>query len=333
MAADARPHHPGRRRQPGDALLDQPRPARGRLRRCSRPPPAARRWRWRAGAPTWSCSTSTCPTSTASRSAAAPRRSRDTRASPVIHLSATFVNDVDKVHGLEAGADGYLTHPVEPPVLIATVNAFLRARQAEDAMRDAARPSSRRSSTRAATASRCSATSMIYPRRQPGDVPTARPRPRDEIVGKHLSAFLPPHPRHMRRRGRTRPLATGVVARRAAAAARRRQRRRPRVDTCRSTPCPDIRLAIIADITERTRDRGRARAAAGQRARRARRGRARQPAQGRVPGGAVARAAHAAERHRRLVAGAQEQGAGRRRRPTSSTASRRSSATPGSRRS
>jgi PAS domain S-box-containing protein len=50
---------------------------------------------------------------------------------PVIHLSATFVKDVDKVQGLERGADGYLTHPVEPPVLIATVNAFLRARQAE----------------------------------------------------------------------------------------------------------------------------------------------------------------------------------------------------------
>ena len=51
---------------------------------------------------------------------------------PVIHLSATFVQDVDKVTGLEAGADGYLTHPVEPPVLIATVNAFLRARSAEE---------------------------------------------------------------------------------------------------------------------------------------------------------------------------------------------------------
>ena len=51
---------------------------------------------------------------------------------PVIHLSATFVTDVDKVHGLEVGADGYLVHPVEPPVLIATVKAFLRARQAED---------------------------------------------------------------------------------------------------------------------------------------------------------------------------------------------------------
>jgi PAS domain S-box-containing protein len=50
---------------------------------------------------------------------------------PVIHLSATFVNDVAKVQGLEGGADGYLTQPVEPPVLVATVKAFLRTRQAE----------------------------------------------------------------------------------------------------------------------------------------------------------------------------------------------------------
>jgi PAS domain S-box-containing protein len=54
---------------------------------------------------------------------------------PVIHLSATFVNDVHKVQGLDAGADGYLTHPVEPPVLVATVNAFLRTRQAENERR------------------------------------------------------------------------------------------------------------------------------------------------------------------------------------------------------
>ncbi|HEX8912011.1 MAG TPA: ATP-binding protein, partial [Humisphaera sp.] len=59
-----------------------------------------------------------------------------TSRTPVIHLSATFVKDVDKVQGLEAGADGYLTHPVEPPVLVATVNAFLRARRAEDAVRE-----------------------------------------------------------------------------------------------------------------------------------------------------------------------------------------------------
>ena len=50
---------------------------------------------------------------------------------PVIYLSASFVDDVHKVQGYEAGADGYLTHPVESAVLIATVNAFLRTRAIE----------------------------------------------------------------------------------------------------------------------------------------------------------------------------------------------------------
>jgi PAS domain S-box-containing protein len=58
-----------------------------------------------------------------------------TARTPVIHLSATFVNAADQVRGFEMGADGYITHPVEAPVLIATVNAFLRTRRAEDAMR------------------------------------------------------------------------------------------------------------------------------------------------------------------------------------------------------
>ena len=59
----------------------------------------------------------------------------DTARIPVVHLSATFTNAADQVRGLDMGADGYITHPVEPPVLIATVNAFLRTRRAEDAMR------------------------------------------------------------------------------------------------------------------------------------------------------------------------------------------------------
>ena len=53
---------------------------------------------------------------------------------PIVYLSATFVDDVDKAHGIDAGADGYLTHPVEAPVLVATVKALLRARAAEDAV-------------------------------------------------------------------------------------------------------------------------------------------------------------------------------------------------------
>jgi len=54
----------------------------------------------------------------------------------VLQMSATFVNDADTVRALESGADACLTEPFEPPVLIATVRALLRARQAEDALRD-----------------------------------------------------------------------------------------------------------------------------------------------------------------------------------------------------
>ena len=66
------------------------------------------------------------------------RRLREIEATarlPILHLSATFTSTDSKVSGLESGADGYLTHPIEPPVLIATVNAFLRARSAEAELR------------------------------------------------------------------------------------------------------------------------------------------------------------------------------------------------------
>ncbi|HEX7004117.1 MAG TPA: ATP-binding protein [Trueperaceae bacterium] len=50
---------------------------------------------------------------------------------PVLHISATFIDADSQVRGLESGADGYLTYPLEPPVLIATVRAHLRLREAE----------------------------------------------------------------------------------------------------------------------------------------------------------------------------------------------------------
>ena len=53
----------------------------------------------------------------------------------VMHLSATSILADDQVSGLESGADTYLTEPVEPAVLVATIKAFLRARAAEDALR------------------------------------------------------------------------------------------------------------------------------------------------------------------------------------------------------
>jgi PAS domain S-box-containing protein len=54
---------------------------------------------------------------------------------PVLHLTAAYVTDEDKVRGLDAGADAYLTHPVEPAVLIATVHALVRTHAAEQGMR------------------------------------------------------------------------------------------------------------------------------------------------------------------------------------------------------
>lgn len=58
-----------------------------------------------------------------------------TRATPVLHISASSVQPSHQVHGFEAGADAYLVEPVDPGLLIATINAFLRARQAEEALR------------------------------------------------------------------------------------------------------------------------------------------------------------------------------------------------------
>jgi PAS domain S-box-containing protein len=59
------------------------------------------------------------------------RAAPETAQLPVLHLSATFTNAADYVLGFEAGADCYLTRPVEPPVLIATVRTLLFARHAD----------------------------------------------------------------------------------------------------------------------------------------------------------------------------------------------------------
>lgn len=50
---------------------------------------------------------------------------------PVLQLSASMVESESRSMGLEHGADGYLTYPVEPRELIAHVHALLRVRSAE----------------------------------------------------------------------------------------------------------------------------------------------------------------------------------------------------------
>ena len=57
---------------------------------------------------------------------------------PVLQISASFISGEDKAKSLEAGADSYLTHPIDPVVLTATVRSLLRLRAAEAVARESA---------------------------------------------------------------------------------------------------------------------------------------------------------------------------------------------------
>src|SRR6185503_20821939 len=58
---------------------------------------------------------------------------------PIVHISATFVSDKAQDLAYEGGADSYLTDPVEPAVLLATIHSLLRLRRAEEGLRAASR--------------------------------------------------------------------------------------------------------------------------------------------------------------------------------------------------
>ena len=55
---------------------------------------------------------------------------------PVIHVSAASIQTGDIITGLNAGADAYLIHPVDPDVLLATLRTLLRVRETENALRE-----------------------------------------------------------------------------------------------------------------------------------------------------------------------------------------------------
>jgi signal transduction histidine kinase len=57
---------------------------------------------------------------------------------PVLNLTSAYGSGEHWATALDAGADAYLTHPVEPIVLVATIRSLLRTRQAEAEVRRAA---------------------------------------------------------------------------------------------------------------------------------------------------------------------------------------------------
>jgi two-component system, sensor histidine kinase len=52
----------------------------------------------------------------------------------ILHVSGTAISDGDRARGLNAGADAYLAEPVNPTVLLATADALLRVRHAEESL-------------------------------------------------------------------------------------------------------------------------------------------------------------------------------------------------------
>jgi PAS domain S-box-containing protein len=60
---------------------------------------------------------------------------RDRPETLVLQISASFISGGDRTRGLDAGADAYLTQPVEPSELVASVRALLRIREAEARLR------------------------------------------------------------------------------------------------------------------------------------------------------------------------------------------------------
>jgi len=64
------------------------------------------------------------------------KASPETAAILVLQTSAAAVQSIDRIRGLDGGADSYLIEPIEPAELIAHVRALLRVRRAEGALRE-----------------------------------------------------------------------------------------------------------------------------------------------------------------------------------------------------
>jgi PAS domain S-box-containing protein len=60
----------------------------------------------------------------------------ETRNVPVVQISATYTTDLDRILGLEGGADIYLTEPLEPKELETVIGALLRLHRTELGLRE-----------------------------------------------------------------------------------------------------------------------------------------------------------------------------------------------------
>jgi PAS domain S-box-containing protein len=172
----------------------------------------------------------------------------ETARTPVIHLSATFVKDSNKVEGLDAGADGYLTHPVEPPVLIATINAFLRAREAEEAMR-ASEAKFRAIFDRTPNGIALLSEDLVFLEANPA-LCRMFGRAHGDVVGKHLSAFMP-RGREERAFEISRELQAAGAWHDTTPVIRSDGEQRQLEWNLSIHSVPGVRLAIVTDVTER----------------------------------------------------------------------------------
>jgi len=66
------------------------------------------------------------------------KRNPQTSQISVLQISASMISNENKAKALEAGADGYLIHPIDSAVLVATVRSLLRLRAAEAVARQSA---------------------------------------------------------------------------------------------------------------------------------------------------------------------------------------------------
>ncbi|WP_431513635.1 response regulator [Variovorax sp. DAIF25] len=180
------------------------------------------------------------------------RQRPETSTLPVVHLSATFVRNEHKVAGLNAGADAYLVHPVEPPVLIATLQALIRARLAEERQRAS------EARFRAIYDQAPLGFALVDALGRFADVNPAMVgmlgRPRETLIGQAVSAFAPPdwtafvHDHTVENDDPLQPLATWTGE----FPLLRQDGRWTRLEWTMSTAIePGLRVGIALDVSER----------------------------------------------------------------------------------